>query len=444
MASTPSRLLGVTGPPFDGSPLPTILKLRQHEVQVAPGPGGCLAAAWTDDTKLEGVDGWTCGFAVSSDGGLSWSAPRFHKRPDFAVTGNPAVAIDERGAIFAVAMSAQSDYGSGILEFSRSTDAGRTWSPWTRIVSRRNGIPDRPKLAVDPDGALHLIFSDIEHTGQTFKSLRSTIHITSSLDRGETWSTCKPLSGMPTRSRWFIDGHQGASILALPNRCILGAWADYYGNVLHLAKIRGFDHGFEARLSMRLRAVPGTGIATFLLGATFGTPATELAVDAAGGNVVVSVHEAHAMGHILLAGSQDGGASWSHLTRLTRRGTNASFGFDSKGRLHAIWTELRGRHVDTRYAVSGDRGRTFEPATSLAGGGGRVSPPRSIQEREECEAALGSYQSLGIDRSDRACAVWVDLRAGLTRPKLYRSVWSVRATVPGRAGGASTTAAARI
>jgi len=70
-------------PPADGHLLPVDLKLRQHEIQVASGAGGRLAAAWTDDTNTEGMDGWICGFSVSLDSGQSWSVPVFHKRSDF-------------------------------------------------------------------------------------------------------------------------------------------------------------------------------------------------------------------------------------------------------------------------------------------------------------------------------------------------------------------------
>jgi hypothetical protein len=405
--------------------LPASLKLRQHEVQVVAGPGGRLAAAWTDDTKLEGIDGWTCGYSVSQEGGLSWRPPLFHKRPEFAVTGNPTIAVDARGAVFAVSMSAQADYTGGLLELSHSADAGRTWSPWMVIASKRNGIPDRPKLVVGSNGDLHLVFANVEHTGRKLKMLKSTIQAVRSTDRGQTWSEPKTISIGDQRSRWFMDGYQGPAILTAPNCKLLVAWADYYGNRVHFSSSQNSGINFKMPLSARLQALPGTGVATWLLGVTFGTPATELAMDATGQNIVISVHEAHAMGKIVLVGSQDRGKNWSRLAQLTRCGTNASLSFDSRGRLHAIWTELCSQRVDTRYSVSSDVGYTFDPPVSLAGNGAFVALPRSSREREECAAALGSYQSLVITRNSQACAVWVDLRNGLTMPRLYQSTWQV-------------------
>jgi hypothetical protein len=412
-------------PPSDGHLLPASLRLRQHEAQVVSGPGGCLAAAWTDDTKLEGVDGWACSYVVSLDGGRSWSAALCHKRPDFAVTGNPTIAVDARGMVFAVSMSAQADYSSGILELSHSSDAGRSWSSWTAIASKLNGIPDRPKLVAGSNGNLHLVFASVERTGRKLKMLKSTIQALRSIDRGHTWSEPQTISIGERRSRWFVDGYQGPAVLVAPNCALLVSWADYYGNRVHFSSSHNSGADFEAPISVRLRALPGTGIVTWLLGVTFGTPATELAIDASGRNLVISVHEAHAIGNVLLVGSQDGGRKWSRLAQLTRCGTNASLKFDAAGRLHAIWTELRGRRTDTRYAVSHDLGRSFDPAISLAGSGAFVALPRSSREREECEAALGSYQSLVITDDGEACAVWVDLRYGLTMPKLYQSTWQV-------------------
>jgi hypothetical protein len=415
----------VPGPPHDGHLLPVDLKLRQHEIQLVSGPGRCLAAAWTDDTKLEGTNGWTCGYAVSLDSGLSWSAPLFHKRPDFAVTGNPTIAVDACGVVFAVSMSVQDDYSSGVLELSHSADAGRTWSEWTAIASKRNGIPDRPKLAVTSNGDLLLVFSSVERTGRKLKMLEGSIQAIRSTDCGQNWSEPRTVSIGKHRSRWFVDGYQGPAILAAANCILFLSWADYYGNRVHFSSSHNSGADFKAPVPVSLRSLPGTGVLSWLLGITFGTPATELALDATGQNIVISVHEAHAMGNVLLVGSQDGGQNWSRLAQLTRYGTNASLSFDSMGRLHAIWTELCSQRVDTRYSVSVDSGRSFAPSVSLAGGSALVALHRSDAEREECKTALGSYQSLVIDEEDRVFAVWIDLRTGLMAPRLFHSAWKL-------------------
>ena len=409
--------------PADGHLLPVDLKLRQHEVQVVSGPGGCLAAAWTDDTKMNGTDGWVCGYSVSLDCGRSWSAPLFHKSFDFPVTANPTIAVDPRGVVFAVAMCVKHDYTSGILELSSSADSGRSWSAWTPIASKHGGIPDRPRLIAATNGGLHLVFSSVEHTGRTLKMLKSTIQLMRSMDHGQTWSEPKTISIREQRSRWFIDGHQGPAIIEAPNGTLLVSWADYYGNGVSFSMSRNAGIDFDPPVWVKLKALPGTGFFTWLLGATFGTPVTELALDATGRNIVISVHEAHAMGEVVLVGSQDRGKTWCRLARLTRRGTNASLKFDAAGRLHAIWTELRDQWVDVLCAISSDLGYTFTDAISLAGNGAPVVLSKSSEEQEECKLALGSYQSLVVGPDGTTSAFWIDLRDGLSRPKLYQSTW---------------------
>jgi hypothetical protein len=257
------------------------------------------------------------------------------------------------------------------------------------------------------------------------KVLKSTIQVMRSMDQGQSWSEPKTISVGEQRSWWFVDGYQGPAILEGPNGELLVSWADYYGNRVHFSASHNGGADFDPPVSVRLKVPPGTSVLTWLLGATFGTPATEMAVDATGWNIVISVHEAHAMGKVLLVGSQDGGKTWSRLAQLALLGTNASLKFDSTGRLHAIWTELRDHRVDVLYAISIDLGHTFSDAISLAGNGAPVVLPKSSREREECKMALGSYQSLVLGGDGRAFAFWVDLRTGLCRPKLYQSTWEV-------------------
>lgn len=413
------------GPPADGHPLAAALMLRQHEVQVVAGPGDCLAAAWTDDSRIDGVRGWTCGYAVSADGGQSWSEPHFHKNAAFAVSGNPSIAVDARGVVHAVAMSVQDDYTGGVLEWARSADGGRTWSDWVTIVCRREGIPDRPRLLMTRSGILHLVFSDVGRGRRRLAVLRSTILICSSRDLGLTWSEPRAISLGLHRSRWFVDGYQGPAIIETPNGSLLCSWAEYYGNAVGVSTDCGAGLAFGPPVRVSLKALPGTGLLSWMLGATFGTPVTELAVDPTGRHVVGSVHEAHAMGPVLLLGSADGAGTWRRLGTLARSGTNACLGFDRTGRLHAIWTELRGRRVDVRYATSTDFGRRFSDAVSIAGNGAEIVLPRSTQERQAFVAALGSYQSLVIGPEGRLSAFWIDLRQGLLLPRLYQSTWQV-------------------
>jgi hypothetical protein len=410
-------------PPEDGHPLPARMHLRQHEVQAVAGVRN-LAVTWTDDAKMTGLSGWTCGYSVSLDNGRTWSEPLFHKRPDFAVTANPSIAVGPDGVVFGVAMSADEDYGRGMLELSSSADSGASWTAWKTLLSRQDGIPDRPKLMAATSGDLHLVFSSVERTRRSVKVLKSTIQHMRSVDHGRSWSTPQTISVGMRRSRWFIDGFQGPAIAETPRNHLLVSWADYYGNGSSVSMSSTAGADFDPPVWLKLKRLPGRSLRTLLLGAAFGTPVTELAVDKTGRNFVISVHEAHTMGEVILAGSQDGGRTWSRRARLTSSGTNAALAFDAAGRLHVIWTELRDEWVDVVYAVSPDYGQTFTKPISLAGGGARIALPQTSEERAECEAALGSYQSLVVG-DGTASAFWIDVRDGLSRPRLFQSTWQV-------------------
>jgi hypothetical protein len=277
---------------------------------------------------------------------------------------------------------------------------------------------------VAKNGDLHLVFANVELTKRKLEALRSTIQMVRSRDRGQTWCEPQTISVGEQRSWWFVDGYQGPAIVEASHGDLFLSWADYYGNRVHFSKSRSGGADFDPSVSIKLKVLPGTNIFSWILGATFGTPCTELAADATGRVIVISVHEAHAMGRVLLVGSQDGGLTWSRCAQLAPRGTKASLKFDSSGRLHAIWTELRDQRFNLSYAISSDHGHSFSEAMSLAGNGASVALPKCA-EREERELALGSYQSLVLCGDGRASAFWVDLRDGLCRPRLYQSTWDI-------------------
>lgn len=416
---------GLPTPPGDGQPLAVDLYLRQHEVQVVCGRDGRLAAAWADDTAPTGMRGWVCRYSASMDGGRTWTAPLDRSRDDFPITGNPTIAMDAKGAIYAVAMSVEQGYARGVLDFARSTDAGLTWSAWKTVASVEDGIPDRPKLLAVGDGNLHLAFAGIERTRRKWTVLKSTIRMMSSDDGGDSWTGAQAISTGDGRSRWFIDGHQGVALREAPGGGLLASWADYYGNRAWFSSRGSGTIDMEQPVPMRLKAAAGTGPFTWVLGATFGTPCTELAVDAGGSQLAISVHEAHAMGRIALAVSDDGGRTWTRRRPLSACGTNACVRFDPSGRLHALWTERRKVTVDVVYAVSDDLGRSFCSPMSLAGTAAPVDMPGDAGGREEVKLALGSYQSLVLCPDGRAMAFWIDLRNGMTKPQLFQSAWDV-------------------
>jgi hypothetical protein len=68
---------------------------------------------------------------VSLDDGQTWSQPLSFKREGHELSGNPVIAIDSSGKIYALCMSVNEGYGGGSLDLAISADHGQTWSDWT-------------------------------------------------------------------------------------------------------------------------------------------------------------------------------------------------------------------------------------------------------------------------------------------------------------------------
>ena len=122
-------------------------------LDLVAGPNGILYAAWTEyDGPL-----W---FSRSLDGGKSFSTPQI-------VTGGkenlparaPALALDGKGKIYLAWTHGESEEAN--IHLASSTDGGTTFSR-PSIVAPSPGYADAPKLAVGPDGTLHLAYAQSE------------------------------------------------------------------------------------------------------------------------------------------------------------------------------------------------------------------------------------------------------------------------------------------
>lgn len=113
-------------------------------------PGGLLYAAWTEyDGPL-----W---FSSSRDGGKTFSRPQ-----RIAGGGNakparaPSLALGGDGTLY-LAWTTGEDDGADI-HVARSGDRGRSFSEPVRVAAG-DTYSDAPKLAVTPDGTLHLVYA---------------------------------------------------------------------------------------------------------------------------------------------------------------------------------------------------------------------------------------------------------------------------------------------
>ncbi len=120
-------------------------------LDLAMGPEGDLYAAWTE---YEG-NLW---FSRSTDAGDSFSGPlRIAGGHDAKPARGPSLAVDAESSVY-LAWTVGEDKAADI-RFARSVDQGRSFGE-PRIVFASGGHSDAPKIAVDGKGTVHLIYAE--------------------------------------------------------------------------------------------------------------------------------------------------------------------------------------------------------------------------------------------------------------------------------------------
>jgi hypothetical protein len=125
-------------------------------LDLAAGAGGTRYAAWTE---YQG----SLWFSRSTDGGKTFSRPRRVTGDDAKPARAPALAV---GADHSVYLAWTIGEDGADIRVAKSTDGGATFRE-PRIVARTRSYSDAPKLAVDPGGALHLVYGEGNHVEYT-------------------------------------------------------------------------------------------------------------------------------------------------------------------------------------------------------------------------------------------------------------------------------------
>jgi hypothetical protein len=148
-------------------------------LDVAVAADGSVYAAWTDyDGAL-----W---FSRSHDAGREFEGP--HRIATPHVARAPSLAVARDGSIY-LAWTHGEQPGADVF-LARSADAGRSFST-PAPLTRTPGHGDAPKLAVDAQGVLHLVYS--ESRGGAFDA--RAIHYLRSRDGGRNFEPPRAISG---------------------------------------------------------------------------------------------------------------------------------------------------------------------------------------------------------------------------------------------------------
>jgi hypothetical protein len=346
---------------------------RQTEVALAAGPNGLVIAGWMDERSTR-----VCAYSFSTDGGMTWSKNvSIMNTANFV--GDPAVAIDGGGTMYAVCQQYITAGTSGNMKMMTSSDKGQTWS----AVSTVENNPDKPwAQGGTTDGTVFV--SWLGNPGGVKKST----------DHGKTWG--------PTQSTGNIVHGTGIStsttgLVHVPFNM------DSQRNQLRY--LRSKDNGMTWDAPRDLVADMGT----FCFSCNPRQhPIVGSACDPTGKYVAITWASTFPGGEgdddVWLVYSKDGGDNWTKPIRVNDNKTKSRqfeswVAVDAVGRVHVAWTDYRDNGQDeTWYARSQDPSQGFEPNIQVTDGRGSGATD-----------FLGDYKGIVVQGSD-VLVVWQDTR----------------------------------
>jgi hypothetical protein len=347
---------------------------RQTEVALAAGPNGLVLAGWMDE-RADRV----CAFSFSTDSGATWS--KNVSIPNTAnFVGDPAVAIDGGGTMYAVCQQYLSPAGSaGNIRMMTSTDKGATWSAIRSVQS----APDKPWVGAGTDD------------GTVFVSwLGNPGGIKRSLDHGMTWGPVQTLGNI-------VHG----TAINTSTTGLVHVPYNLDADRNQLRYLRSKDNGATWETPRDL--LPDMGTFCFSCNPRQ-HPIVGSASDPTGKTVAITWTSKMTGGEgdddVWLLYSKDGGETWTKPIRVNDNKT-ASRQFeswvavDNYGRVHVAWTDYRDAgNNETYYARSSDPTKGFEANIQVTDGHGSGKTD-----------FLGDYKGIVVQGSD-VLVVWNDTR----------------------------------
>jgi Neuraminidase (sialidase) len=323
-----------------------------------------------------------CAFSFTTNGGQTWSKNVSIPNNTGMFVGDPAVAIDGGGTLYAICQEYLTISGStttGNIRMMTSTDKGVTWSAIRTIGS----APDKPwGGGGSADGVVFVSW------------LGNPGGIKRSLDHGMTWG--------PTKSTGNIIHGTG---ITTSNTGVVHVPYNLDSQNNQLRYLRSKDNGDTWEATRDLVSDMGT----FCFSCNPRQhPIVGSAADPTGKYVAITWASRMTGGQndddVWLLYSKDSGDTWSKPIRVNDN-TAASRQFESwvavdkYGRVHVAWTDLRdGGNNETWYARSADPTKGFEPNMQITDGHGSANTD-----------FLGDYKGIAVSGND-VLVVWEDTR----------------------------------
>lgn len=395
-----------------------------------------LLAVFQEGRQVDG-GATTIGYAVSSDGGVTWRhglAPQLTaiNGGPYSRSSDPVGAIDLNGVMFLNSLPfVGSQLSSFDVAINRSLDGGATWSPPIKVYSGTAGRvqPDKNWIAVnDHPGAPHTNRLAVTFTNFTFdasgKSTGDALVCLTSDNAGLTWSG--PSEITPQGSN-----NQGTQPVFLPDGSLIVFYATFINTQatsFYLEFKRSLDGGTSWPVAAtRVATVTNTWDDPVLRGESFITSAA--AAGNSGSLFLTWTEVVAGSPSIMTTRSTNLGASWSTPVKINATPAGVSvltptISSSLDGQIvSATWIDKRNgsggqNFIDVYGASSTDGGVTWGPDFRLSD---RTSDVRNSVSTSE-GFMIGDYFGLaaGHTADQPTVALWIDTRAGQSDPVVAR------------------------
>jgi hypothetical protein len=221
---------------------------------------------------------------ISTKNSKTWKRSISYRNKNYPIGGNPALAI-AKGIIYAVCMSVEPNYNGGSLELLISKDNGENWSISNVVEIKKNGIPDKPSIAIGKQGEIYISFSqiDVSYSNQSvIAKMVAKGKILKSVDQGKNFTSLNFAPFLSEKNSNdcfsqddFICGENTISIGMLRDELVI-AWGDYAGNI--------FSSTYQNNTNSKIIKYGNFGYSPALI---------ELQIDNVSSKYSISLFEAH-------------------------------------------------------------------------------------------------------------------------------------------------------